>query len=85
MNYATPNQGLAAFLLTIGQKVEDVEKRPSKFGGDSYFFVFELPSDEGRNMSTDFYEKKALIEPWLYYESMKTLREMLRDARANES
>lgn len=85
LNYATPNQGLASFFVTQGQKVIEVSKRKSKFDGESYFFVFDTSVEDGRNIATDFYEKRGTVEPFAYWEAMKELRAALRDTRAKET
>lgn len=98
--YATPNIGLAAFLITCGHKVTEATKRDSRFGGQSYFFVFgehsvekngeveektPLATATGRELAGDFRDKKALVEPFAYYEAIKELRALIRDTRASET
>lgn len=86
--FSTPNQGVAAYLLSQGGEVVDVEKRSNTYNGqlsERVYFVFNIDNEAGKKIASQFYDKVSTIEPNDYYENLKSLRTKLWDARKQKT
>lgn len=83
--YSTPNQGLAAYIAVKGHELLEATKKESLYGGESYFFVFELGVDEGIALAREWRDKQGQVDAFQYYEEIKNVRALLRETRKKES